>query len=295
MVDHLTMKYALDTPEVIKNISFTVKAGEKIGVVGRTGSGKSTLAISLFRFMEPAGGRIIIDGIDITKIGLHDLRSKLTIIPQDPILFRGTLRFNLDPFNEHEDFDLWEALRRSHLIPASTVGLDGTATPKVSSSPAAKSPAGSIKDDASASTEIVDPSKITLDTVVKENGSNFSQGQRQLIALARALVRRSKIIVMDEATASVDFETDLKVQTTIREEMSEATIITIAHRIRTIADFDRVLVMDAGEIAEYDRPYTLMRKEDSLFRSMCERSTELEALLEIAKAKEERDSAAVRS
>ncbi|OAQ26561.1 hypothetical protein K457DRAFT_34568 [Linnemannia elongata AG-77] len=294
VVDHLTMKYAPDTPEVIKNISFTVKAGEKIGVVGRTGSGKSTLAISLFRFMEPAGGRIVIDGIDIGKIGLHDLRSKLTIIPQDPILFKGTLRFNLDPFNEHEDFDLWEALRRSHLIPASAVRLDGTATPKVSSSPAAKSPAGSTKDDVSASTEIVDPSKITLDTVVKENGSNFSQGQRQLIALARALVRRSKIIVMDEATASVDFETDLKVQTTIREEMSEATIITIAHRIRTIADFDRVLVMDAGEIAEYDRPYTLMTK-DSLFRSMCERSTELDALLEIAKAKEERDSAAARS
>ncbi|KAF9135862.1 hypothetical protein BG015_003214, partial [Linnemannia schmuckeri] len=295
VVDHLTMKYAPDTPEVIKNISFTVKAGEKIGVVGRTGSGKSTLAISLFRFMDPVSGRIVIDGIDITKIGLHDLRSKLTIIPQDPILFKGTLRFNLDPFNEHEDFDLWEALRRSHLIPSSAVPQDGTATPKISSSPAGKSPAGSIKDDASATTEIVDPSKITLDTVVKENGSNFSQGQRQLIALARALVRRSKIIIMDEATASVDFDTDLKVQTTIREEMSEATIITIAHRIRTIADFDRVLVMDAGEIAEYDRPYTLMSKEDSLFRSMCERSTELEALLEIAKAKEQRDSTAVRS
>ncbi|KAF8927905.1 hypothetical protein BGZ47_001905 [Haplosporangium gracile] len=295
VVDHLTMKYAPDTPEVIKNISFAVKAGEKIGVVGRTGSGKSTLAISLFRFMDPVSGRIVIDGIDITKIGLHDLRSKLTIIPQDPILFKGTLRFNLDPFNEHEDFDLWEALRRSHLIPASAIRQDGTATPKVASSPAGKSPAGSIKDDASTSTEIVDPSKITLDTVVKENGSNFSQGQRQLIALARALVRRSKIIIMDEATASVDFDTDLKVQTTIREEMSEATIITIAHRIRTIADFDRVLVMDAGEIAEYDRPYTLMCKEDSLFHSMCERSTELEALMEIAKAKEQRDSAAVRS
>ncbi|KAG0375854.1 hypothetical protein BGX24_008580 [Mortierella sp. AD032] len=302
-VSNLTMKYAPDAPEVIKNISFTVKAGEKVGVVGRTGSGKSTLAISLFRFMEPVGGSIHIDGIDITKIGLQDLRSKLTIIPQDPILFKGTLRFNLDPFNEHEDFDLWEALRRSHLIPANrTRSQDGTATPKVSSSPAGKSPVGSIKDGAeqndddtaSASTEIVDPSKITLDTVVKENGSNFSQGQRQLIALARALVRRSKIIIMDEATASVDFDTDLKVQTTIREEMSEATIITIAHRIRTIADFDRVLVMDAGEIAEYDRPYTLMQKE-SLFRSMCERSTEMEVLLEIAKAKEQRDSASARS
>ncbi|KAF9917868.1 hypothetical protein FBU30_000474 [Linnemannia zychae] len=296
VVSNLTMKYAPDTPEVIKNISFTVKAGEKIGVVGRTGSGKSTLAISLFRFMEPANGTIVIDGIDITKIGLHDLRSKLTIIPQDPVLFKGTLRFNLDPFNEHEDFDLWEALRRSHLIPASAArSLDETSTPKVSSTPAAKSPAGSIKgsvDDSASSSnnDIIDSSKITLDTVVKENGSNFSQGQRQLIALARALVRRSKIIIMDEATASVDFETDLKVQTTIREEMSDATIITIAHRIRTIADFDRVLVMDAGEIVEFDRPYALMQREDSLFRSMCERSTEMEALLEIAKAKEQRDA-----
>ncbi|KAG0056332.1 hypothetical protein BGZ83_005451 [Gryganskiella cystojenkinii] len=294
IVENLTMKYAADTPEVIKDISFQIKAGEKVGVVGRTGSGKSTLAISLFRFMEPANGSIRIDGIDIGTIGLQDLRSRLTIIPQDPILFKGTLRFNLDPFNEREDIELWEALRRSHLIPenskmpAPAVAIESEASTSGSSSPA-KTPAGSVKGSTTES-EIVDPSKITLDTPVKENGSNFSQGQRQLIALARALVRQSKIIIMDEATASVDFETDLKIQTTIREEMSDSTIITIAHRIRTIADFDRVLVMNAGEIAEYDKPLTLMDKEDGIFRSLCERSTEFDALYAIAKAKEEQDA-----
>ncbi|KAF9142871.1 hypothetical protein BGX30_001980 [Mortierella sp. GBA39] len=314
-IDHLTMRYAPDTPEVIKDISLTIHPGEKVGVVGRTGSGKSTLAISLFRFMDPAAGTITIDGIDICKIGLQDLRSNLTIIPQDPILFKGTLRSNLDPFGEREDRELWEALRRSHLIPAESKSVpDSIAASKRNSfevtstqadellsvpseagpSTGSKSPASSIKpvSDNSNPNEIVDSSKITLDTPVKENGSNFSQGQRQLIALARALVRQSKIIVMDEATASVDFETDLKIQLTIREEMADATILTIAHRIRTIADFDRVLVMNSGEVVEFDRPYVLMRQEDSLFRSMCERSSEFEALLAIAEEKEKRDRAA---
>ncbi|KAF8938669.1 hypothetical protein BGZ58_000407 [Dissophora ornata] len=317
VVENLTMRYAPDTPEVIKDISFSIKAGEKVGVVGRTGSGKSTLAISLFRFMDPAKGTIKIDGIDICKIGLQDLRSNLTIIPQDPILFKGTLRSNLDPFGEREDRELWEALRRSHLIPENKpLGSSATSncnsleiTPTASaaststgeeitvtgsSSTDGKSIAASVKGKETAP-EIVDASKISLDTPVKENGSNFSQGQRQLIALARALVRQPKIIVMDEATASVDFETDLKIQTTIREEMADATIVTIAHRIRTIADFDRVLVMNAGEIVEFDKPYTLMQRDDSLFRSMCERSSEFDALLAIAEAKEQKDSEAAAS
>ncbi|KAG0279120.1 hypothetical protein BGZ95_002211 [Linnemannia exigua] len=280
----------------IVDISFTIKAGEKIGVVGRTGSGKSTFAISLFRFMDPVAGTITIDGIDICKIGLQDLRSNLTIIPQDPILFKGTLRSNLDPFGEREDRELWEALRRSHLIPDTRPSsklpshrnsLDLTS----SDAPQSNSRAGSLKAAAEAlESETVDPSKITLDTPVKENGSNFSQGQRQLIALARALVRQSKIIVMDEATASVDFETDLKIQGTIRQEMANSTILTIAHRIRTIADFDRVLVMNAGEVAEFDKPLTLMNQPDSIFRSMCERSSEFDALLAIAEEKERRDA-----
>ncbi|KAG0023449.1 hypothetical protein BGZ80_009400 [Entomortierella chlamydospora] len=301
VVDHLTMKYAPDTPAVIKDVSFTIKAGEKVGMVGRTGSGKSTFAISLFRFMDPVSGTITIDGIDICKIGLYDLRSNLTIIPQDPILFKGTLRSNLDPFGEHEDRELWEALRRSHLIPdtksnsrvashrssleIATLSSEGSPSPFTS-----RTPAGSVKGSKSAGDDSVDPSKIILDTPVKENGSNFSQGQRQLIALARALVRQTKIIVMDEATASVDFETDLKIQDTIRQEMSSSTIITIAHRIRTIADFDRVLVMNAGVVEEFDKPLTLMKKEGGLFRSMCERSSEFDALLAIAEEKEKRDA-----
>ncbi|KAG0304127.1 hypothetical protein BGZ98_005900 [Dissophora globulifera] len=309
VVDHLTMKYTADAPSVIKDVSFTIKAGEKVGIVGRTGSGKSTFAISLFRFMDPVSGTITIDGIDICKIGLQDLRSNLTIIPQDPILFKGTLRSNLDPFGEREDSELWEAVRRSHLIPDSkpsskapshrnsldipvVTPVTDAAEPSSSSSPPSKSPTGSVKSGATPSEEsdTVDPSKITLDTPVKENGSNFSQGQRQLIALARALVRQSKIIVMDEATASVDFETDLKIQGTIREEMANSTIITIAHRIRTIADFDRVLVMNAGEVAEFDKPLTLMTKEDGIFRSMCERSSEFDALYAIAEEKERKDA-----
>ncbi|KAF9104293.1 hypothetical protein BGX29_002146, partial [Mortierella sp. GBA35] len=277
LIDRLTVRYSPESPDILKDVSLKVKGGEKIGVVGRTGSGKSTLAISLLRILEPTGGTIWIDGIDITKIGLQDLRSNLTIIPQDPVLFMGTLRFNLDPFGEREDIELWEALRRSHLIPVTR---------------GSNIPTGSNSNDdeqgttPSTSEETIDPTKITLDTDVQEGGSNFSQGQRQLIALARALVRQSRVIIMDEATASVDFETDLKIQRTIREEMADATVITIAHRIRTIADFDRVLVMQAGEVAEFDKPYTLMRREGSLFRELCEQSTELEALLAIAEAKE---------
>jgi len=279
VVDHLVMKYSPETPAVLHNVSIKIKAGEKVGIVGRTGSGKSTLAISLFRFMDPASGSIEIDGIDITKIGVQDLRTKLTIIPQDPTLFKGTLRSNLDPFGDREDRELWEAVRRSHLVPSTSTGPVVAAVNE-----------GEEEED-SAST-IVDPSKITLDTPVKQNGSNFSQGQRQLIALARALVRQSKIIVMDEATASVDNETDVKIQQTIRDEMSSSTILTIAHRIRTIADFDRVIVMSAGEVVEFDRPLALMQKEGGLFRAMCEQSSDYEGLLAIAEEKERKDAEA---
>lgn len=287
-IENLTIRYSPDSPDVLKNVSLAIESGEKVGVVGRTGSGKSTLAISLLRILEPTWGTIRIDDIDITKIGLQDLRSKLTIIPQDPVLFKGTLRFNLDPFDEHEDIEIWEALRRSHLIPAAITRSSGRSTPTSESSSAANN-SQEIPSTLDQETTI-DPTLITLDTEVQEGGSNFSQGQRQLVALARALVRHSKIIIMDEATASVDFETDLKIQKTIRKEMADATIITIAHRIRTIADFDRVLVMQAGEVSEFDKPYTLMRQEGSLFRELCEQSTELDSLLAITEAKERHTS-----
>ncbi|RUS23063.1 hypothetical protein BC937DRAFT_92822, partial [Endogone sp. FLAS-F59071] len=254
-VEDLVVQYAPENPPVLRDVSFHVKPREKVGIVGRTGSGKSTLAISLFRFMEPTKGRILIDGVDIHKIGLEDLRSRLTIIPQDPILFSGTLRSNLDPFDKHDDAELWTALKRSHLVE------EGSSSEQFAS----------------------------LDSPVSENGANFSQGQRQLIALARALVKRSKLIVMDEATSSVDFDTDHKIQHTIRAEFADSSLLCIAHRIRTVADYDRILVLDAGQVLEYDTPYALMMKEDSVFRSMCERSGEFPELLAIAKAKAEQN------
>ncbi|KAJ2962176.1 hypothetical protein NQZ79_g2672 [Umbelopsis isabellina] len=255
-VENLVMQYTPENPPVLRDLSFSVNPREKIGIVGRTGSGKSTFALSLFRFMEPTNGSIKIDGIDISKIGLEDLRSRLTIIPQDPVLFSGTLRSNLDPFGYCTDEELWAALKRSHLI-----------------------------DENDEPNEV-----ISLDSPVTENGSNWSQGQRQLIALARALVKKTSLIILDEATSSVDFDTDHKIQQTIRSEFKESALLCIAHRIRTVADYDRILVLDHGRLLEFDHPYTLMTKEDGVFMQMCQRSGEYNELLSIAKAKWELDN-----
>ncbi|KAI8137621.1 hypothetical protein BJV82DRAFT_646813 [Fennellomyces sp. T-0311] len=254
-VEDLVIKYTSDGPAVLRNVSFETKPREKIGIVGRTGSGKSTLTLSLFRFMEATSGRISIDGVDISTLGLEDLRSRITIIPQDPVLFSGTLRTNLDPFGQHDDVELWAALKRSHLIDHH--GAD-------------------------------DNKNVTLDSPVLENGSNWSQGQRQLIALARALVKKSTLIILDEATSSVDFDTDHQIQQTIRTEfMRESSLLCIAHRLRTVADYDRILVLDHGQVMEFDTPYNLITREDSVFRQMCERSGEFNELLSIATTKHE--------
>ncbi|CEG75854.1 Putative ATP-dependent bile acid permease [Rhizopus microsporus] len=246
--------YAPENPPVLRNVSFKVNPREKIGIVGRTGSGKSTLALSLFRFMEPTSGHVYIDGVDIHTIGLNTLRSRLTIIPQDPVLFSGTLRSNLDPFDQHDDAELWASLKRAHLI-----------------------------DDENQQGE----NAISLDSPVTENGSNWSQGQRQLIALARALVKKSSLIILDEATSSVDFDTDHKIQETIRTEFKNSALLCIAHRIRTVADYDRILVLDHGQVKEFDTPYHLMKKEGGIFQQMCVRSGEYNELLSIAKKKHE--------
>ncbi|XP_014222082.1 multidrug resistance-associated protein 1 isoform X9 [Trichogramma pretiosum] len=217
---------------VLSGLSFKVNGGEKIGIVGRTGAGKSSLTLALFRIIEAADGKILIDNVDISNLGLHTLRSRLTIIPQDPVLFSGSLRLNLDPFNKCSDTDLWKALEHAHLK------------------------------------DFVKSLPNGLNHEVTEGGDNLSVGQRQLICLARALLRKTKVLVLDEATAAVDLETDDLIQTTIRQEFKECTVLTIAHRLNTILDSDRVIVLDKGSIVEYDSPNTLLQKPDSSFYSM---------------------------
>jgi len=219
---------------VLKQVSATIQGGERVGIVGRTGAGKSSLTLALFRLIEPASGRILIDGVDISKLGLHRLRSRLTIIPQDPVLFSGTLRHNLDPFEQYSDAAVWSSLRQSHLSDFVTGLASG------------------------------------LQHEVSEGGENLSVGQRQLICLARALLRKTKVLVLDEATAAVDLETDDLIQTTIRAEFQGCTIITIAHRLNTVLDYDRILVLKEGAIAELDTPRNLLKIEGGLFKGMCQ-------------------------
>ncbi|GFR66633.1 LOW QUALITY PROTEIN: multidrug resistance-associated protein 1 [Elysia marginata] len=224
--------YKPELPPVLNNISFTINAGEKIGIVGRTGAGKSSLSLALFRLLEANKGEIIIDGIDISTMGLQGLRENLTILPQDPVLISGSLRTNLDPHRQYLDQEIWTALTMSNLHQV------------VSSMPAG------------------------LESEVGENGLNLSSGQRQLLCLARALLRRSRILVLDEPTSSVDLETDRHVQTTIQRCFEDCTTLTIAHRIDTILNCDRVMVLDAGQIVEFDSPKTLLENETSWFFKM---------------------------
>lgn len=239
--DNVQMRYRAGLPLVLRGLSMKVAGGERIGIVGRTGAGKSSIMSTLFRLIELSGGSITIDGENISKVGLNDLRSRLAIIPQDPTLFRGTIRSNLDPFNEHTDLELWSALRQSDLV----------------------------SEDASLNDKT--PGRIHLDGIVEEEGLNFSLGQRQLMALARALVRGSQIIVCDEATSSVDMETDQKIQKTIVKGFKGKTLLCIAHRLKTIIGYDRICVMDQGRIVELDTPIALWEK-GGIFRGMCERS-----------------------
>ncbi|KID89813.1 ABC transporter, transmembrane domain, type 1 [Metarhizium guizhouense ARSEF 977] len=264
-VKDLVVSYADDLPPVLKGISFDVKNNERIGVIGRTGAGKSSLTLALFRFLEARSGQVFIDGIDISKIRLHDLRSRLAIIPQDPVLFSGTVRSNLDPFDDHTDDELNECLSRVHLVDSAP------ATPANEAS----STAGSTI--APKNTNIFRD----LSSGISESGGNLSQGQRQLLCIARAIVSRPKVMVLDEATSAVDMATDALIQRSIREEFTDSTLIVIAHRLSTIADFDRILVLSEGTVAEFGSPRELWETEGSIFRDLCEHSGEKAKLKEV--------------
>ncbi|KAF6024594.1 ABCC5 [Bugula neritina] len=230
--ENVDVRYREGLPLVLKNITLDIKPQEKIGIVGRTGSGKSSLGLALFRMLELAGGSITIDGIDISTIGLEDLRSKLSIIPQDPVLFMGTVRYNLDPFNVYSDGDLWSALEKCNVK------------------------------------HTIKNLERKLEAPVVENGENFSVGERQLLCMARALLRHSKILLLDEATAAIDTETDSLIQETLKEAFADCTMLTIAHRLNTVVNDDRILVLDDGEVLEFDTPAALLANKNSSFAKM---------------------------
>ncbi|XP_014264614.3 ATP-binding cassette sub-family C member 2 [Maylandia zebra] len=227
--ENYKVRYRPELDLVLHGITCDIDSTEKIGIVGRTGAGKSSLTNCLFRIIEAAEGYIRIDDVDISKIGLHDLRNRLTIIPQDPVLFSGSLRMNLDPFDKFSDEEIWRALELSHL----------------------KSYVSGLQEG--------------LQHEVAEGGENLSVGQRQLLCLARALLRKSRILILDEATAAVDLETDNLIQNTIRKEFSDCTVLTIAHRLHSIMDSSRVMVLDAGKVVEFDSPSNLLEKEGHFY------------------------------
>lgn len=302
-----TTRYRKDFEPVLKQVTFKINPCEKVGIVGRTGAGKSSLALAMFRALEAEEGKILVDGVDIGLIGLQDLRESIVMVPQDPTLFSGTIRSNLDPFGLFTDEEIFTALRRVQLIGGAT---STSATPlrpstPLSSSKNAKSlsngkgssiaqsdsstpgpPATTV---VNAAATAVDNKNIFLNLTspISDSGSNLSQGQRQLLCLARALLKSPKVLLMDEATASIDYATDAKIQETI-QELKDNTIITIAHRLKTIVDYDKVVVMDHGEVVEYGEPWELLKPRDGggpkrWFREMCEMSGELEALEKEAK------------
>ena len=289
-------RYRSDLEPVLKDLTFDVQPGERVGIVGRTGAGKSSLALALFRGLEAETGKIIIDDVDIGLIGLQDLRESITIVPQDPTLFTGTVRSNLDTFGLFTDEEIFNILRRVQLI-----GIPNSAEASSAASPIAPneltppdSPKSSNHDMPRTEDEDLGLTKkmtntrenanifMNLSSPISESGSNLSQGQRQLLCLARALLKAPRVLLMDEATASIDYTTDSKIQDTLRE-VKESTILTIAHRLQTIIDYDKVLVLDKGKLIEYAPPWELIAREGGIFRSMCEMSGDLETLLEAAK------------
>ncbi|KAI9224270.1 hypothetical protein BC828DRAFT_402414 [Blastocladiella britannica] len=294
-VHNLTMKYATSSTPVLRGVSFSVPGKTKIGVVGRTGAGKSTLALALLRMMEAEDGYVEIDGKRTRDVSLNTLRSRVTMVPQDPVLFEGTLRSNLDVIGEHDDATCWNALQRVHFFDSvnkhgqhhKTGGADSPTAASSSSAHSDGIVAESSNDDDDETADGVTTagaatSNWTLDSPISPGGKNLSVGQRQLLALARALVRRSKVIIMDESTANVSHDLDAKIQVTVRDEFKDSTILVIAHRLRTVCDFDKILVLDHGEVVEFGSPYELILRDQGTFRHMCSESGEFDHLLAMA-------------
>lgn len=228
VLQNLGLVYYNGGPEILKDVTLTVKPREKVGIVGRTGAGKSSLVSAILRMPEPSGN-IVIDDVNIIDLNLQRAREMMSIITQDPILFNGSLRMNIDPFDKHSDQEIWNALEEANL--------------KV----------------------MVEKLPNQLYGEIKEGSRNFSAGERQLICLARALLQKSRVMILDEATANLDYKTDQLIQDTIRRKFKECTVITIAHRVNTIIDYDRVLVLDNGRVVEFDKPQQLLQKEGGYF------------------------------
>jgi len=239
----LSMRYRPGLPFAVRDLNFAIEGGEKIGVVGRTGAGKSTIFSILLGMVDPSQGLLVIDNVDITSIGVNELREGLSVIPQEPTLFAGTIRSNLDPRNERSEEELDAALRRTSLL------MSGSNEKR---------------------------SSLSLDFALSPGGANLSSGQRQLLSLARAIVRNTRIILIDEATANVDYETDTRIQGMLMSEFAGRTVVTIAHRIQTIMKYDKVLVLNAGRMVEFGEPKMLWQLKDGWFRALCDQSSILE-------------------
>ena len=233
---NFSVKYRPNTEIVLKNLNFVIQGQEKVGIVGRTGSGKSTITLCLFRILEATEGKILIDGVDISTLGLEILRHNLTIIPQDPALMEGSLRYNIDPLEKSEDNEIIKVMQK--------IGFD----------------------------YIIKRDKNGLNQEISEGGSNLSVGEKQLICITRAILRKSKIIIMDEATASIDYKTEEIIQKAVNEILKDSTFITIAHRIKTILNYDRILTLDNGKIVDFDTPKNLLNDKKSLFYELYSKS-----------------------
>ncbi|KAH9108314.1 hypothetical protein AeMF1_016511, partial [Aphanomyces euteiches] len=232
--ENVSFRYKPKDPLVLKDVNLHVQSGEKIGIVGRTGAGKSSLTMALFRINDIASGKISIAGVDTTRVGIKTVRESMAIIPQNPILFKGTLRSYLDPFDQYTDEQLWTAIEKVRLSPR------------------------------------ISQEEKKLESIIEENGENYSVGERQMLCMARALLRNCRIVVMDEATAAIDHETDQNLQRVIREEFSSSTVLTIAHRLDTVLDADRIMVFDQGRLVQCDSPQTLVSQGEGIFFELCQ-------------------------